>query len=57
MRFWIGRFLQIAGLTISGVGCVIAFKSDTSEAQFIVLGFGGLAVFWLGGWWIGVSQT
>jgi hypothetical protein len=57
MRWWIGRALQVAGLGISGVGCVLAFWKDTTEGQFIVLGFGGFAIFWIGCRLLGVSQA
>lgn len=57
MRYWLGRTLQVAGLIVSGTGCVMAFKSSTTEGQFILLGFGGFAVFWVGSRILGVSQT
>jgi hypothetical protein len=57
MRVWIGRFLQVVGLAVSGFGAVRAFWTETTEAQFIILGFGGFAVFWIGCQILGVSQT
>ncbi len=48
MRFWIGKTLQLAGLVIGGIGCILAFKPDTTERQFIVLGLGGAVVFFAG---------
>ena len=57
MRWWVGRALQVAGLAVSGIGCVLAFSSITTEGQFILFGFGGFAIFWIGCRILGVSQT
>lgn len=43
-----GRFLQVVGLVVSGTGCVLAFRAETSEAAFIAWGFGGFAIFFIG---------
>jgi hypothetical protein len=57
MRWWIGRGVQVIGLLMGGTGCTLAFWKDTTEAQFIMLGFGGFAVFWIGCRILGVSQA
>jgi hypothetical protein len=48
MRRWIGRAVQVVGLGIGGTGCVLPFFRDVNEGLFMALGFGGLAVFWIG---------
>lgn len=56
MRWWIGRALQVIGLVASGFGWIRAFWVETTEAQFMILGFGGFAVFWVGCRILGVDQ-
>lgn len=46
--FWIGRFLQLAGLVVSGVGCLIAFDQGTPERTFWAYALVGLVLFWIG---------
>jgi hypothetical protein len=56
MRWWLGRGLQVIGLGLTGTACVLPLWREATEAQFMVLGFGGLAVFWVGCQVLGVGQ-
>jgi hypothetical protein len=55
MRRFIGRGLQIAGLLATGSACILPLWRETSEGTFMVLGFGGLAIFWIGSRVLGVG--
>lgn len=46
--FYVGRFLQIVGLGLTGIGCLIAFDKETTEGTFFAFGLAGLVVFFLG---------
>ena len=49
MRFYLGRGLQLAGLTLTGFAVVEAFMDlRMTEGRMFMLGFGGLAVFVVG---------
>lgn len=50
MAYYVGRFLQIAGLGITGFGCLIAFNPETPERDFWMFALGGLALFTVGHW-------
>jgi hypothetical protein len=45
----IGRLLQIGGLLLTGYAAAAGFFADVSEGFFIAAGFGGFALFLLGG--------
>ncbi len=46
--FYVGRFLQMIGLGITGLGFLIAFDDTTSEGTFFAFGLVGLVVFFVG---------
>jgi hypothetical protein len=56
MRRLIGRGLQLVGLVVTGSACVLPLWRETSERDFLVLGFGGLALFWIGSRVLGVGS-
>ena len=50
--FYVGRLLQIVGLGLTGIGCLIGFDQATSEARLWWFGLVGLLVFMVGHWLI-----
>ena len=46
--FYLGRFLQIVGLGITGLGCLEGFNQGTSEATMWSFCLIGLVVFLVG---------
>ncbi len=48
--YQIGRFLQLVGLGLTGLGCLIAFDQSTSEGTMWAFALLGLAIFVLGHW-------
>lgn len=46
--FYLGRFLQVVGLGLAGIGCLIAFDQSTSEGTMWGFCLAGLVVFYLG---------
>ena len=43
--FHVGRFLQLVGLGIAGIGCLIAFDSTVSEGTFFTFCLVGVVIF------------
>ncbi len=43
-----GKFLQIAGLLVTGWAALGGFWMTVSEGMFISFGLGGFILFWLG---------
>ncbi len=48
IMYQIGRFLQLVGLGLTGLGCLIAFDQSTSESTMWVFALLGLGIFALG---------
>ena len=48
MRFYLGRGLQLVGLTLTGYVAVLGFFIGMAESRMFSFGFGGLAVFVVG---------
>ncbi|MFT7616910.1 MAG: hypothetical protein ACI97A_000540 [Planctomycetota bacterium] len=46
--YMIGRFLQIVGLGVTGLGCLIAFDQSTSEGTMWAFAIFGLVIFGVG---------
>ena len=46
--FYLGRFLQLVGLGIAGLGCLLAFDSRMSEGSMWMFCLVGLVVFYVG---------
>ena len=46
--YYIGRFLQLVGLGVTGIGIVEAFDPATPERVFWMFALSGLVVFYAG---------
>ena len=46
--FYLGRFLQLVGLGIAGLGCLLAFDSDMSERTMWMFCIIGVVAFYAG---------
>ena len=46
--YQIGRFLQLVGLGLTGLGCLIAFDQSTSERTMWAYALIGLIIFVIG---------
>ncbi len=46
--YYFGRFLQIVGLGLTGLGCLIAFDQTVNEASMWTFALVGLLVFYVG---------
>ena len=48
--FYLGRFLQVVGFGLAGIGCIKGFDADTTERVMWTFCGAGLMVFYLGHW-------
>ena len=48
--FYLGRFLQVVGFGLAGIGCIKGFDADTTERVMWTFCLAGLMVFYLGHW-------
>ena len=48
--YFIGRFLQLVGLGVTGLGCLVAFDQSTSERTMWAFAIMGLVIFGIGHW-------
>ena len=46
--FYVGRLLQIIGLGLTGIACLIGFDSGTTEREMWTFDLGGLLLFLIG---------
>lgn len=46
--FYLGRFLQLVGLGLTGLGCLIAFNQEVSERVMWTFALIGGAIFYVG---------
>lgn len=46
--YYFGRFLQVVGLGVTGLGFLIAFDQSVSERTMWAFALSGLAIFYLG---------
>ena len=46
--YYFGRFLQIVGLGLTGLGCLIAFDQSVSEGTMWAFALVGILLFYVG---------